>query len=71
MPWIIKFHFCIGVDNTGNALLDTTGNLSPDSTQRKAVDYNSLFLLFKTDDDQSNDGDGFEMYIFESDDYCK
>jgi len=61
----------IGVDDTGTALLDTTDNLSKDSTIRQVVDHSSLFLLFTTDDVESNDGDGFEMYILESEDYCK
>jgi hypothetical protein len=77
MPRLIKlikqFHFwhCIGVDNTGTALFDKTTSISQDYTQRKVVDHNSLFLLFTTDDVESNDGDGFEMYILESADYCK
>ena len=58
-----------GVDNTGTALIDTTTSISQDYTQRKVVDHSSLFLLFTTDDVESNDGDGFEMYILESADY--
>ena len=75
MPRLVKlikqFHFWhyIGVDNTGTALIDTT-RISQDNTQRKVVDHNSLFLLFTTDDVESYDGDGFEMYILESEDYC-
>ena len=77
MPRLLKlrkqFHFWhyIGVDNTGTALIDTTTSISQDYTQRKVVDHSSLFLLFRTDDVESNDGDGFEMYILESADYCK
>ena len=61
----------IGVNDTGIKLIDTTENLSQDSTTRHVVDYSSLFLLFTTDNVESNDGDGFEMYILESQDYCK
>jgi hypothetical protein len=46
------------VDNTGTALIDTTTSISQDYTQRKVVDHSSLFLLFTTDDVESNDGDG-------------
>ena len=67
---ILLLHYK-GVDDTGTSLLDTTDNMSPDFTIRQVVDYSSLFLQFTTDDVESNDGDGFEMYILESQDYCK
>jgi hypothetical protein len=62
----VLFANYIGVNNTGAVLIDTTTSISQDYTQRKVVDHSSLFLLFTTDDVESNDGDGFEMYILES-----
>jgi hypothetical protein len=35
------------------------------------LDQGEVYYIMTTDDVESNDGDGFEMYILESADYCK
>ncbi|VDH93841.1 Hypothetical predicted protein [Mytilus galloprovincialis] len=56
------------LDDTGEVLIDTTNNDSPDKTIPGVVSVEGLYVQFFSDDDQTNDGKGFTIDIIESSD---
>ncbi|XP_063424999.1 serine-rich adhesin for platelets-like isoform X2 [Mytilus trossulus] len=57
-----------GLDDTGNVLIDTTNNDSPNKNIPGIAIVEGLYVQFTSDDDLTNDGKGFTIDIIESSD---
>ncbi|CAC5419688.1 CUBN [Mytilus coruscus] len=57
-----------GLDDTGEVLIDTTNNDSPDRTLSGTASVEGLYVQFTSDDNPTNNGKGFTLNIIEASD---